>query len=157
MSHANAGLTPAGRRLLVRWIQSDPRPMAHIAHERASPGRPRRAGGSATSSLGRQVWSIGPASPTPVPGERPAWSSTKSWDYGVGSGSARPGDLVHVDIKKLGRIPSGGGHRARGRRTGIPPRPRDRLRLPHVAVDDHSRLAYVELLADEHDHGCADF
>jgi hypothetical protein len=95
--------------------------------------------------------------PTPVPGERPAWSSTESWDYGVGSGSARPGDLVHVDIKKLGRIPSGGGHRARGRRTGIPPRPRDRLRLPHVAVDDHSRLAYVELLADEHDHGCADF
>jgi transposase InsO family protein len=62
----------------------------------------------------------------------------------------RPGDLVHVDIKKLGRIPDGGGHKTLGRAAGH----RDRRRgmgysYLHNAVDDHSRLAYVEILPDE--------
>jgi transposase InsO family protein len=67
----------------------------------------------------------------------------------------RPGELVHVDIKKLGRIDGAGhraiGHRASqakvtidGRRTG-----RSGWEFVHVAVDDYSRLAYVEVLADE--------
>ncbi|HET7341788.1 MAG TPA: IS481 family transposase [Methylomirabilota bacterium] len=59
---------------------------------------------------------------------------------------ARPGDLVHVDVKKLARI-GHIGHRITGDR-------RRRLRgigweYAHVAVDDHSRLAYVEVLGDE--------
>ena len=68
---------------------------------------------------------------------------------------AHPGDLVHVDIKKLGRIPDGGGHRALGRASGR----RNKARTPsnrrpgyhylHNAVDDHSRLAYTEILTDE--------
>jgi transposase InsO family protein len=63
---------------------------------------------------------------------------------------AHPGDLVHVDIKKLGRIPDGGGHKTLGRAAGH----RDRRRgmgysYLHNAVDDHSRLAYVEILPDE--------
>ncbi|MEV6341738.1 IS481 family transposase, partial [Nocardia vinacea] len=73
-----------------------------------------------------------------------------------------PGDLVHVDIKKLGNIPDGGGHRVLGRRAGQRRRTRsagktlDRNGNSHVgysyvhnAVDDHSRLAYSEILPDE--------
>jgi transposase InsO family protein len=59
---------------------------------------------------------------------------------------AHPGDLLHLDIKKLGRI-DGVGHRITGRR-------QHRARgigweFVHVAVDDCSRLAYVEILPDE--------
>jgi len=68
----------------------------------------------------------------PVPMRRYAW--------------ARPGDLLHVDIKKLGRI-GRVGHRMTGDR-------RARVRgigweFVHVAIDDASRLAYVEVLSDE--------
>ena len=76
---------------------------------------------------------------------------------------ARPGELVHVDIKKLGNIPDGGGWRVHGRQTGrrhtvhstpIPnnstsPRARLGYSYLHNAVDDHSRLAYTEILPDE--------
>lgn len=59
-----------------------------------------------------------------------------------------PGDLVHLDIKKLGRIGQGGGKRVHG---GCQPH---RYRgigwdFVHVAIDDHSRLAYAEVCADE--------
>ena len=63
---------------------------------------------------------------------------------------AFPGELVHVDVKKLGRIPAGGGWRAHGRgndghhgRSGVG------YAFIHSAVDDHSRLAYSEVLDDE--------
>ncbi|MFC4755382.1 helix-turn-helix domain-containing protein, partial [Dietzia aurantiaca] len=69
-----------------------------------------------------------------------------------------PGDLVHVDIKKLGRIPDGGGHKALGRAKGR----RNSTRgtgywYIHNAVDDHSRLAYSELLDDERKETAAGF
>lgn len=59
-----------------------------------------------------------------------------------------PGDLLHLDTKKLGRIGPGGGKRFGG------PNLKDRHRgigwnVVHIAVDDHSRLAYAEELADE--------
>jgi transposase-like protein len=74
-----------------------------------------------------------------------------------------PGALVHVDVKKLGNIPQGGGHRVHGRQIGKhhsqadkAPGGRNRSRQPlhgygylHAAVDDHSRLAYVEVHPDE--------
>jgi transposase InsO family protein len=65
----------------------------------------------------------------------------------------RPGDLVHVDIKKLGKVPPGGGWKTRGR--GYPGRGRRSRRgrvgycYVHSAVDDHSRLAYSEIHDDE--------
>jgi transposase InsO family protein len=63
----------------------------------------------------------------------------------------RPGELVHVDVKKQGRIPAGGGWRIHGRDRRAGSR---RLRgqgydFIHAAVDDRSRLAYAEILADE--------
>jgi transposase InsO family protein len=76
----------------------------------------------------------------------------------------RPGELVHVDIKKLGNIPDGGGWRIHGKTEGIrnrqahrdPTRPRKVHGRPnlgycyvHTAVDGFSRLAYSEALDDE--------
>ena len=63
-----------------------------------------------------------------------------------------PGDLVHLDVKKLGRIPEGGGWRSHGR-AGYSPLRDHKTRVGfdyvHAAVDDHSRLAYAEILGDE--------
>ncbi|BEL02091.1 IS481 family transposase [Actinoplanes sichuanensis] len=81
-----------------------------------------------------------------------------------------PGDLIHVDIKKLGNIPTGGGWRTQGRRQGN----LNRTATPghangkngaaqlgyaylHTALDDHSRLAYTEILADETKETAAGF
>lgn len=70
-----------------------------------------------------------------------------------------PGDLVHVDIKKLGRIPDGGGHRVMSRRQGQSNRKTTRpgYAFLHHAVDDHSRLAYSEILGDERKETAAAF
>jgi len=60
-----------------------------------------------------------------------------------------PGDLVHVDIKKLGRIPDGGGHRVHGRAKGnrVKKSAKPGTAYIHHALDDHSRLVYSEILA----------
>ncbi|WP_406369922.1 IS481 family transposase [Streptomyces sp. NBC_01550] len=76
---------------------------------------------------------------------------------------SRPGELVHVDIKKLGNIPDGGGWRTVGRTAGNQNRqattdlrksckPVIGYSYIHSAVDDHSRLAYSEVLPDERQH-----
>ena len=59
----------------------------------------------------------------------------------------RPGELLHVDVKKVARIPEGGGWRANGRGCGS--RRGAGISCLHVAVDDNSRVAYAELLPDE--------
>lgn len=66
-----------------------------------------------------------------------------------------PGELIHVDVKKLGRI-AGAGHRVTGHRASQAANRRARRRgapkgweFVHVCVDDATRLAYVEVLADE--------
>ncbi|WP_328376277.1 IS481 family transposase [Micromonospora zamorensis] len=81
-----------------------------------------------------------------------------------------PGDLVHVDIKKLGNIPDGGGGRTQGRargklnRTATPGHATDawggaRLGYAylHTAIENHSRLAYTEILPDERQETAAAF
>ena len=61
----------------------------------------------------------------------------------------RPGELVHIDVKKLGRIGRRGpGHRVMGTRQGTRSRGAG-WEYVHVCVDDATRLAYVEVLADE--------
>jgi transposase InsO family protein len=98
-----------------------------------------------------------------------ALSTVSSWLKRVGLGKrsrleppeppnryerARPGELVHVDIKQLGRISRrGAGHRVVGhrasqlkRRDRGPARGVTRFEYVHVMVDDHSRLAYAEVL-----------
>jgi transposase InsO family protein len=77
----------------------------------------------------------------------------------------RPGDLIHVDVKKLGKVPDGGGWRYVGRQLGGRNRaataartgaPKSKYRQPligtcflHTVIDDHSRVAYVEAHDDE--------
>jgi transposase InsO family protein len=71
---------------------------------------------------------------------------------------ARPGELVHIDVKKLGRIPEGGGHRGYGRDRRRPTGKRGLgYEFVHSLVDDYSRLAYSEVLADEQGPTCAAF
>ena len=67
----------------------------------------------------------------------------------------RPGDLLHIDIKKLGRIVGGPGHRIHGDRT----RRKRGAGWEHVyvCVDDHSRLSYVEPLRNENKQTAAGF
>ncbi len=75
----------------------------------------------------------------------------------------RPGDLLHVDVKKLGNVPDGGGWRYLGRQQGeknraatVIGKPRNKHRNPiigtafvHTVIDDHSRVAYAEIHNDE--------
>jgi transposase InsO family protein len=70
-----------------------------------------------------------------------------------------PGELIHVDVKKLGRIPPGGGWRAWGRAATIVGKKQRRVGYDYVhsAVDDHTRLAYSEILDDEGGDTCAGF
>lgn len=65
---------------------------------------------------------------------------------------AAPGDLVHVDVKKLGRIPKGGGWRIHGRQVSNQGGAKGRrlgFDYVHAVIDDHSRLAYAEIHPDE--------
>ena len=76
-----------------------------------------------------------------------------------------PGSMLHVDVKKLGNIPDGGGWRYVGRRQGeknraaTPGKPRNKHYDPlmgkayvHTVIDDHSRVAYAEIHDDETAH-----
>lgn len=82
-----------------------------------------------------------------------------------------PGDLIHLDVKKLGKIPDGGGWRKLGRQQGrknfqadkssgvisVHRNPVRGYHYLHTALDDHSRLAYSEILADERKDTAAAF
>jgi transposase InsO family protein len=75
-----------------------------------------------------------------------------------------PGDLLHVDVKKLGQVPDGGGWRLHGREATVAHRHKRPVGAGracydflHVAIDDHSRLAYVEAHPDERDATSAGF
>jgi transposase InsO family protein len=84
----------------------------------------------------------------PMTGEVIRASKTTAIRYERG----RPGELVHMDVKKIGRIPDGGGWRALGRAVGSTSRRRNTrvgFDYVHSVVDDHSRFAYSEILTDE--------
>ena len=87
----------------------------------------------------------------PLTGERIRASKTTAIRYE----RERPGDLVHIDVKKLGRIPPGGGWRVHGRADA--PKARVGYDYVHSAVDDHSRWAYSEVLLDERGTTAAGF
>ena len=72
----------------------------------------------------------------------------------------RPGELTHMDVKKLGKIPDGGGWRAHGRAATVDHRHK-KVKVGydyvHSLVDDYTRLAYSEILPDETGATCAAF
>lgn len=202
--HANARLTPEGRRILCERIASG-RPVSHVAAEmgvsrstayrwwrrwqiegpqglvdrssrpRSCPHRTSLEAETRVIEL-RQGRKLGPARIGLILGmpastvhrilvrhglNRLAWMDRPTGRVIRRYEKSRPGELLHVDIKKLGRIPDGGGWRAlgkaAGRRNSGPYRRRDagtrRSTLGygyvHAAVDDHTRLAYAEVLDDE--------
>jgi len=96
------------------------------------------------------------ASCDPMTGEVIRASKTTAIRYERG----RPGELVHMDVKKIGRIPDGGGWRAHGRQMGstaAQKKARIGFDFVHSMVDDHSRFAYSEILPDEQAPTCAAF
>ena len=88
-------------------------------------------------------------------GDRATSSTVKpcryQWDH--------PGELIHVDIKKIAAIPDGGGWRMHGRGAehGLGRHSGVGYRYIHTAVDDRTRLAYSEILNDEQKHTAASF
>ncbi len=175
--HANAKLTPAGRLLLVQRIDAG-RPIAHVAREMGvarqtasrwwrrwlaegtaglsdrssrphrSPHRTPRRAERRIERLRRRL-KLGPVRIAHRLGlHRLAWLDRPTGQMIRRYEHAHPGDLVHVDIKKLGRIPAGGGWKAHGRgQAGV--RQRMGYAYIHSAVDDCSRVAYSEVLGDE--------
>ena len=184
MAHANARLTPAGRLTLVGRIAAQPRrPIAHIAHEMGISRTTAYRWWGRYQQLGEAGLVDRPSIPLHSPKrtaarlhvpastvhrvlvrhrmnrlawlDRPTGRPIRRYEH------PRPGDLVHLDVKQLGRIPQGGGHRLCGRAAGTLHRRADRSSgghdYLHAAVDDHSRLAYVEILGDERAQTCARF
>ena len=74
--------------------------------------------------------------------------------------TSRPGELVHIDVKKLARVPDGGGHRKLGRSTETKVRAhRSQAGYTHIhtAIDAYSRLAYSEFAGVENTTNCVAF
>jgi len=211
VSHANARLTFHGRRMLVRRVRFDGRPVAHVAREmgisracghrwlarfdaegwdglhdrssrpRSCPTRTSQADEAAVLAA-REANRRGPAQIArltgvpertvtrvlrrylvprlaqldPVTGQVIRASKSTAVRYE----RDRPGELIHMDVKKIGRIPAGGGWRAHGRqagRTSAQKKARIGFDYVHSAIDDHSRLAYSEIHPDEKGETCAGF
>jgi transposase InsO family protein len=83
--------------------------------------------------------------------DRPTGRNVRRYEH------AAPGDLVHLDVKKLGRIPDGGGWKIHGRAARPHIKRGPGYVYLHTALDDHSRLAYSELLSDERKETAAAF
>lgn len=198
MSHANARLTPAGRLIMIRRIQSG-RAVAHVAAEmgisrttawrwwrrfresgpaglvdRSSVARSHPARTSAcaetrvrimrhltrrgpvfiAAKLGMHASTVGRVlrrhqAPRlqeldPVTGIRIRATRRSAERYE----HSHPGSMIHIDVKKLGRIPDGGGWRAHGRSEQVRGRGIG-YDYVHTAIDDNSRVAYAETHDDE--------
>lgn len=74
--------------------------------------------------------------------------------------TSRCGELVHIDVKKLARVPDGGGHKAHGRagtRNGSMSKRGGGYTHVHTAIDAYSRLAYSEFAGPENAINCVAF
>jgi len=212
VAHANAVLTPVGRRLLVDRVLSG-RPQSHVAKELGVSRQCVARWVSRFQSEGVAGLEDRSSRPTRLPTHTPApvrellleararerlGPPELAVRFGVSASTASrivaraglpklfdldpvtgiqirasrrstrryereaPGDLIHIDVKKLGRIPDGGGWRGRGQTrsnhtVGHSMHGRVGFDYVHAAVDDHSRLAYAEVLADEKGDTCAGF
>ena len=70
--------------------------------------------------------------------------------------TSRTGELVHIDVKKLARIPPGGGHRVHGRKASVLHKRVGYTHI-HTAIDAYSRLAYSEFAGPENTVNCVAF
>lgn len=203
MGHANAPLTPEGRRRLVERIESGwtvtaaaesmniSRQCAHKwwqrwqaegpAGLRDRSSRPHSCPHQTPARVERRIVALrqsrklGPArlaGVVEVPAStvhrvlvrhglnRLAWMDRPTGRVIRRIETTRPGELVHIDVKKLARIPDGGGHRKLGRTTEARRnQARDRTGYTHVhtAIDAYSRLAYSEFAGPENTTNCVAF
>jgi transposase InsO family protein len=194
MAHANARLTPHGRRLLAErvragWTITAAARAAGISRQTGSKWWHRAQLGrlldrsSAVHRQARRHPAELVAALCARRRERRVGPHILAWEAGLARSSVyailrreglgrldrleprppvvryereRPGELVHLDTKMLGRIRPGGGHRVHGRRLGDRHRGLGWDRV-HLAIDDHSRLAYAEELVDESPATTAEF
>ena len=174
-----ARLFRVSRATVAKWVRRSREGGPDAFHDRSSRPRhsPRQTNQlreaaicAARRSLGwgphRIGWALGIARSTVYAVLRRAAIHRLAWLHRtirevVRYEQARPGALVHLDIKKLGRIPQGGGKRIlpgfAETRSGPRHSPRLGFDFLHVAVDDHSRSAYVEARADERGATAAGF
>lgn len=140
MAHANARLTVHGRRLLVERVRVQGRPVAHVAREL---GVSRQC----AHRWARRYDVPRLAKRDPLTGRRirATRHTTVRYEHD------RPGTLLHIDVKKIGRIPDGGwrAHGRGGSRLTHHKHARIGYDYVHAAVDDHTRLAYAEIHPDE--------
>ena len=141
---ARAGRTGPERGPAAR---SNAKILEPAAQQEARPGPHRRVASACRPRRCIAVLVRNRSAPAGVDGPADRAGSIRRYEHD------RPGDLVHVDIKKLGKVPPGGGWRVHGRgrlrhqcheRTAA-----SATRYVHSAVDDHSRLAYSEIHDDE--------
>ena len=152
--HDGAQVGPLSGRGLGRARGSSP---VRIARRAASPDGSEAILRARSSGAGARIGSARsrgiPARPSTGPGP-PGFSRLRDSDRSSGVPVRyvrdHPGELVHQDHKKLGRIPEGGGHRMLGQASGRRHR-RGAIGYDHleVIVDDATRLAYVALVPDE--------
>src|SRR3990172_305418 len=178
MAHCRAKLTPFGvsRSTAGKWLQRY-RDEGIVGLE-DRPSRPLRSPHALPTEevqgilQARHRLRVGPHRLAPALGRprstiygvlrRHGLSRLRDWDrptaVPVRYVRERPGELLHLDVKKLARIPAGGGHRILGREIGRAGRlggaGHDYV---HVAVDDASRVAYLEALHDERGDTAARF
>lgn len=160
-----------GRRLLVARVIDEGRPVAHAAEGLGSSANGPTAGSpasapkvtpasatahrarTAASPHGDQCRAASPQACDPLTGEVIRASKSTAVRYE----RPPPGDLIHIGVRMVGKFPDGGGWKAHGRGE----RPADKRGLGvddvHAAVDDHSRMAYAEIVPDQQSPTCADF
>lgn len=149
--HPNARLTPRGRETLVSRIESG-RGVAEaarqmgVSRQTASKWLRRSRSGEPMSDRSSRPRRLARSTPREVE-DRVCEARRRGPVTPVRYERERPGELLHVDVKKVARMPDGGGHCVLGRGCGSP-RGSGRSCL-HVAVDNRSRVAYAELQPDE--------
>ncbi|CAM5485530.1 hypothetical protein SPURM210S_06702 [Streptomyces purpurascens] len=160
---------PLGRPLSQARARRDAKPLQppaspappHARHHRGTGGAPAARAPHRPGAAGRPLQRRRlhrPPHPRPAPPAASPPADPALIDCDPAFERARPGELVHIDVKKLGRIPNGGGHKVLGQ---VPGRANQDRRngtgyaYLHTALDDHSRLAYTEDLPDEKAGTCA--
>ena len=169
------GVAPAtAHRWITRWreaSETDRRSMACFADRPSRPHhQPRRSDAQLEERIlqARSRTNLGPARLSHIVGAPPSTIGKVLQRHGRSRGACVPrpitkryewaeaGALIHIDTAKLARFDKPG-HRVRGRQTGVHRSEGAGYVVLHVAIDDHSRYAYVEQHTDEKGETCARF
>src|SRR6478736_6741095 len=157
-THQNASLTPKGREAMARSVIEGG--LSKVAAARQFNTTPKTVAKwvgrfRAEGVAGLQDRSSKPRSSPRQTGPA-VWSALEPAEPDRRDERAAPGEIIHIDIKKLGKF-SRTGHRITRDRTGQSNTRGIGWEHVHLAIDDHSRLAYSEILPDEKRRSCLRF